>query len=60
MVYQIIPQELNEMLNNDDAVIIDVREPFEYEYGHIKNSILIPVFDIFNNPDLLKKYENKK
>ncbi|WP_175266652.1 rhodanese-like domain-containing protein [Acidiplasma cupricumulans] len=36
MVYQIIPQELNEMLNNDDAVIIDVREPFEYEYGHIK------------------------
>ncbi|MDD2430466.1 MAG: rhodanese-like domain-containing protein [Firmicutes bacterium] len=31
---------------SDSLLIVDVREPFEYEAGHIPGSILIPLGDI--------------
>jgi rhodanese-related sulfurtransferase len=60
MVLNIIPDEVIEMIKNDECVIIDVREPFEYESGHIENSVLISMYDVFNNISLVKKYEDKK
>ncbi len=59
MVINIIPDDLIEMINDNNCVIIDVREKFEYDSGHIKNSILIPMYDIFNDTDLVKKYSDK-
>lgn len=34
---------LKEWLDNDEAIVIDVREIAEYEAAHIKGAILIPV-----------------
>lgn len=38
--------EANEMLQAGDAVAIDVRREDEYEAGHIKGSLWIPVDDV--------------
>lgn len=38
------PSGVEEMLNNnDDAVMIDVRTPQEYNYGHVPCSINVPL-----------------
>jgi rhodanese-related sulfurtransferase len=60
MVLNIIPDELSEMMNKNECVIIDVREQFEYESGHIDGSVLVPMYDIFNDISLIKKYKDKK
>jgi len=38
--------ELEKLVNNEDAQLIDVREPLEYAKGHILNAINIPVRDL--------------
>ncbi len=38
------------------AVIIDVREPFEYRAGHIEGAVLHPLGDL--NEDLIAKYRD--
>ena len=38
-----------EMMENQDVVIVDVREENEYKQGHIKDSILIPLSTINEN-----------
>jgi rhodanese-related sulfurtransferase len=60
MVLNIISDELSDMIKSDECVIIDVREGFEYESGHIENSIPISMYDIFNDISLIKKYSDKK
>lgn len=52
------PQELKEYLGQADTkpVLLDVREPWEYERCHIPNSTLVPMSQIPNvlhefNPD---------
>lgn len=60
MVLNIIPDELLEMINNDECIIIDVREQFEYESGHIDGSVLVPMYDLFNDISPVKKYDDKK
>ncbi|AAT43764.1 rhodanese-like domain-containing protein [Picrophilus oshimae] len=52
MVNDIYPEDLNKLENK---VIIDVREPFEYDEMHIKDSILIPMYKI---PDNIEKIKN--
>lgn len=39
-------EEVYKMMKNEDVVIIDVREDFEYEGGHLENSINIPLDDL--------------
>ncbi|WP_276929976.1 rhodanese-like domain-containing protein, partial [Ferroplasma acidiphilum] len=60
MVINIVPDDLIEMVSSKDCVIIDVREKFEYDSGHIKDSILMPMYDIFKDVNLVKKYKDKK
>lgn len=38
--------QLEKLVNNHDAQLIDVREPLEYAKGHILNAINIPVRDL--------------
>ncbi len=60
MVINIIPEDLGEMIERGKKpVIIDVRESFEYEIGHIKDSVLIPMYEIFNNTEKLSEFKNK-
>lgn len=60
MVLNIDADEVAEMAEKNECVIIDVREQFEYESGHIENSVPIPMYDIFNNLSLVEKYRDKK
>ena len=45
----ISPKKVKEKLdNNKSVVILDVREPDEYEAWHIKNSINVPLTKLFS------------
>jgi rhodanese-related sulfurtransferase len=39
--------EAQQMLQRDDVAIIDVREPHEFEAGHIPEAKLVPVASVF-------------
>lgn len=41
--------ELKNQLKNDSAVLVDVREPSEYQSGHIPNAINIPLRTLAQN-----------
>lgn len=42
-IREISPTELHELMSRtEDLLIVDVREPYEFEEAHIANSILIP------------------
>jgi adenylyltransferase/sulfurtransferase len=45
---EITVSELKELINNPDYVIVDVRNPSEWEIGKIPNTTLIPLPDIEN------------
>jgi hydroxyacylglutathione hydrolase len=46
-VKDIEPQELQEMLQADQPpVVVDVREPWEYQRGHVPGAILIPLAQV--------------
>jgi len=42
---KLTPQEARDMMS-DDAIILDVRTPKEYDEGHIANSVLLPDYEI--------------
>ncbi|HEX3470986.1 MAG TPA: rhodanese-like domain-containing protein, partial [Silvibacterium sp.] len=47
--YEITTQELRQLLaaaSPENQVLLDVREPWEYETAHIEGSTLIPMGDI--------------
>ena len=46
---QISPSEAKEIMDsNENVIILDVRELYEYEEGHIKGAVLIPYTEIEN------------
>jgi len=47
--------ELKEMLDKDEAVVIDVRNQSSYDMGHIRGSKLIPEAEILNHINELPK-----
>lgn len=49
-------EDYRELMHNG-AVIIDVRSQGEYQTGHIKNSLNIPLDTLSNNLSKLKKYK---
>ncbi|MBV1884748.1 MAG: rhodanese-like domain-containing protein [Gammaproteobacteria bacterium] len=55
----ISPQELTNMVNNDEAVVLDVRDAKEYKAGHITNSISIPNTKLVDRITELDKYKDK-
>ena len=40
---QITQEEAKEMMDNQEVVILDVREQDEYDSGHIPSAVLLPV-----------------
>lgn len=44
---RISAEEGKEMMDRDDVVVIDVREPHEYNAGHVPNAKLIPVNTVY-------------
>ena len=51
--YRISADEAKEMYGSGDVAIIDVRRPDEYESGHVKDAIFIPVDDVLARIDEL-------
>jgi len=54
------PAQSTQMINHDDALILDVRENNEYSTGHIINSVHIPLSILKTRMDDLQKYKTKK
>src|SRR3990172_11969524 len=48
-------EEGREMMNSNNVAVIDVREPHEYNAGHVPNAKLIPVASVFARRDELPK-----
>lgn len=53
--YRVDVAEAKEMVEAPDVAIIDVREPGEYQSGHIPGATLIPVNSVFARKDELPK-----
>jgi rhodanese-related sulfurtransferase len=51
--------ELPQLLNHEDAVVIDVCEPAEFRNGHIPGAINIPLGQIEESTRKLEKYRKK-
>jgi rhodanese-related sulfurtransferase len=49
------PAAVEELYRQDDVVILDVREDFEYEAGHIPGATLVPLGQIPNRLDEIPK-----
>ena len=47
--------EGREMMSRDDVAVIDVREPPEYNAGHVPDARLIPVASVFARRDELPR-----
>lgn len=54
------PTESTQMINRDDALIIDVRESNEYSTGHIINSVHIPLSSLKSRIHELEKHKTQK
>ncbi len=57
--------EMNEYINDPDAVVFDMRNNYEAEVGHFEGAITPDSFSTFRDelkhtPELLKEYKNKK
>lgn len=57
-------KEMNEYIDDPDAIVVDMRNAYESEIGHFKKAIL-PQVDTFRDelavvPELLKVHKNKK
>ena len=44
--YRVPLDEVMELYDADDTVVVDVRRPDEYEGGHVKGALHIPVDDV--------------
>ncbi len=55
----IAPQQATELINREDAVVVDVRPMSDYSSGHIINAINIPMNGFNNQLNLLEKHKGK-
>ncbi len=59
--YQQITQEkAKRIIDNEEVIILDVREEFEYDESHIENSVLIPLGEITSRAEEVLTDKNAK
>ena len=51
---------MQSLLNNNDVIILDVRNPGEFRNGHIPDAINIPLNDILGRLAEINSYKNNK
>jgi len=56
----ITPVQATEMINHDDAIVIDVRPAADFAKGHIINAVNIPASNLQTQMKQMEKYKNKK
>lgn len=52
--------EVSKLVGSKDAVIVDVRVDEQFNEGHIKDAVHIPLKDIEANPGKFKDFDGKK
>lgn len=58
-ITQVNPFEAIRQLNDENAVIVDVRETKEFNDGHLKDAVHIPLSDLQSRVGELDKYKGK-
>lgn len=53
------PQQLVDMVNRQDAVVLDVRERKDFQAGHIVDSVNVPYSALESRVDELKKFKER-
>ena len=53
------PSDATQLINREDAVVLDIREDNEYHSGHIVNSLHIPLSHLNNRITELEKHKAK-
>ena len=53
------PSEATQLINREDALVLDVREDGEYQGGHIINALHIPVASLNERLGELEKHKDK-
>jgi len=53
------PQETVQLLNHDEAQVVDIRERKDFNEGHIKGAIHIPMAQLSEKTSQLQKYQDK-
>ncbi len=48
-------KNINEILKKEETVVVDVRDAWEYDEGHVKNAVNIPLTEIPARIDEFKK-----
>jgi rhodanese-related sulfurtransferase len=56
---EVSPLEATQLLNHQDAVLLDVREPQEYQDGFLPNSIRIPLGSLSEKATQLDKHRER-
>jgi len=56
---EIKPGEAVEMINHQDAVVLDVREPAEYSAGHILDAVNVPLAALEERIGELEPYRGR-
>ena len=56
---QIVPAEVTRLINHENAEILDIRSPEEFEKGHIINAVNIEVKSLGERETELEKYKDK-
>lgn len=56
---RISPQTMTQLINHERAVVIDLRTKEAFSQGHVVNAISVPQTELLNNPDKIKKYQDR-
>jgi adenylyltransferase/sulfurtransferase len=56
--YRIDIEDAQKLIASGDVDIVDVREPWEYEQGHIPNARLVPLNTLLSSPQAHLKRDN--
>ena len=57
-ISQLNPMEVTRLMNQEKAILVDLRAAADYASGHILNAINIPASELENRKEELEKYKN--
>lgn len=57
---KVTPFELTLLINHEDAVVVDIRDPEAFNSGHIVGAVSCPAQELDNHFKKLKKYQKNK
>lgn len=57
---KITQEEAKKIIDSENIIVLDVRTQQEYDEGHIKNAILLPVTEIDKKAEAILKNKNEK